>query len=266
MPPNQLAFGHLTHARHRTQFLAVGQRQREHQGNGVARHQAGAGCRLGAGVPGADDGPQQTEGGDGDDDAHDRQRRAQRVPERVPGDELGQQHGWRGAHGPGRRQALDDRRISSLPDRHGVDFAGMVPAKLFSDVGGPRRPPNKTHARFPVPPVAPVPRRSAPSLSCRASAAARALVLPLAALAGLAQAIGLGEITQQSALGAPLRVVVPVIAGTAEELAGECVRIVAGDRSADGIPEVRDARIALERTAAGVRIVVIAPRAVTTRC
>ena len=116
---------------------------------------------------------------------------------------------------------------------------------------------------IPVPPRAPIPGRSARLLPGRAPAAARLLLLPLAALAGLAQAIGLGEISQQSALGAPLRIVVPVIAGTAEELAGECVRIVAGDRSADGIPEVRDARIALERTAAGVRIVVIAPRAVS---
>ena len=116
--------------------------------------------------------------------------------------------------------------------------------------------------RIPVPPVEPARNRTAPSLPCCPSAAGRLLLLPLAALAGVAQAIGLGEISQQSALGAPLRVVVPVIAGTVEELAGECVRIVPAQRGGDGIPDVRDARIALERTAAGARIVVISSRPV----
>ena len=116
--------------------------------------------------------------------------------------------------------------------------------------------------RIPVPPVEPACNRNAPSLPCRPSAAARLLLLPLAALAAVAQAIGLGEISQQSALGAPLRVVVPVLAGTVEELAGECVRIVPAQRGGDGIPDVRDARIALERTAAGARIVVISSRPV----
>jgi hypothetical protein len=94
-------------------------------------------------------------------------------------------------------------------------------------------------------------------------AAARFLLIPLAGLAGFAQAIGLGEISQQSAFGTSLRVVVPVLAGTVEELAGECVKLVSAQQSRDGIPEVLNARIALERTPTGARIVVMSPRAVT---
>ena len=95
------------------------------------------------------------------------------------------------------------------------------------------------------------------------SAVARLILIPLAALAGLAYGIGLGEVSEHSAFGTSLRVVVPVLAGAGEELAGECVKLVSARQSDDGIPEVRNARTALERTAAGARIVVMSPRPVT---
>ena len=95
------------------------------------------------------------------------------------------------------------------------------------------------------------------------STAARLFLIPLAALAGLAHGIGLGEVSEQSAFGTSLRVVVPVLAGAGEDLAGECVKLVSARQSDDGIPEVRNARAALERTAAGARIVVMSPRPVT---
>jgi hypothetical protein len=73
--------------------------------------------------------------------------------------------------------------------------------------------------------------------------------------------MGLGEIAQQSALGAPLRIVVPVIAGPGEEISGECFKLVASSRG-DGIPEVVNARIALERVGNGARLLITAPRSV----
>ena len=83
-----------------------------------------------------------------------------------------------------------------------------------------------------------------------------AALAPLAAIAGSAHAIGLGEITQQSALGAPLRVVVPIIAAPAEALSGECFKLVPTPRAADGIPEVLTGRIAFERSGTGARLVI----------
>ncbi len=117
--------------------------------------------------------------------------------------------------------------------------------------------------RILVPPVAQSRRRSAPCPRRRRSAASRLLVAALAVLAGSAQAFGLGEIAQQSAFGDSLRIVVPVIAGTPEDLAGECVKLATARGSNDGIPEVREARIAVERTRSGARIVIASPRTVT---
>src|SRR4029453_6016165 len=48
--------------------------------------------RVGAGVPGVDDGAQQPEGGDRDDDADDGQDRAQAVTQRVTKDETNEVH------------------------------------------------------------------------------------------------------------------------------------------------------------------------------
>ena len=109
--------------------------------------------------------------------------------------------------------------------------------------------------RTPLPKTASFTRRSATGAAvCRRASAL--LLLPLTAVAGAAQAIGLGEITQQSGLGQPLRIVVPIIAGAGEEISGECFRLAPTQRSADGIPEVLTARITLERTSAGARLVV----------
>jgi pilus assembly protein FimV len=82
-------------------------------------------------------------------------------------------------------------------------------------------------------------------------------------MAGPVHALGLGQIAQQSVLGDSLRVVVPVIAGPNEDVSGECIKLAPAQRSTDGIPEVLSARVALERTAAGARIVVTTARAVT---
>jgi pilus assembly protein FimV len=95
------------------------------------------------------------------------------------------------------------------------------------------------------------------------SAAAWLFIIPLACLAGWVHGIGLGEVSEQSAFGTSLRVVVPVLAGAGEELAGECVKLMSARQGDDGIPEVRNARTALERTASGARIVVMSPRPVT---
>ena len=96
----------------------------------------------------------------------------------------------------------------------------------------------------------------------RRRAAALLVSLPLAAIAGATHAIGLGEITLQSGLGRPLRIVVPVIAAAGEEISGECFRLAPPQRSPDGIPEVLTARIALQRTGAGARLVVTTSRPV----
>jgi len=113
--------------------------------------------------------------------------------------------------------------------------------------------------RIPSPRAARSPRSDAGSRAAWLRIFGAAL---LAALAGEAGAIGLGAISQQSAFGAALRVVVPVILGPGEELSGECVRLASGQRADDGIPQVREARITLERTGAGARIVVYSPRTV----
>lgn len=86
---------------------------------------------------------------------------------------------------------------------------------------------------------------------------AMALVAPGAALA-----VGLGPVVQQSSLGQSLRVVVPVLLGPGEELAGECFRLVAAERDLDGIPQALFGRVALERTGESARLVVTHARPV----
>jgi hypothetical protein len=110
--------------------------------------------------------------------------------------------------------------------------------------------------RTPLPNTASSSRRSSAALAGRRRDAALLATLALAAVAGTAQAIGLGEISAQSGLGRPLRIVVPIIAAPGEEISGECFKLALTQRSADGIPEVQTARIALERTGAEARLVV----------
>ena len=89
------------------------------------------------------------------------------------------------------------------------------------------------------------------------AAIATSLCLPMAAVAA-----GLGPILEQSSLGQSLRVVVPVLLGPGEEFGGECFRLVAAERDADGIPQALFGRVALERTGAGARLVVTHTRPV----
>jgi len=107
-----------------------------------------------------------------------------------------------------------------------------------------------------------VPSTRRPRSTLRARRHAAFLAMLGLAVGGTAQAIGLGEITQQSGLGRPLRMVVPIIAAAGEEISGECFKLAPTQRSGDGIPEILTARIALERTASGARLVVTTIRPV----
>jgi hypothetical protein len=101
-------------------------------------------------------------------------------------------------------------------------------------------------------------RPKSPPTRRRAAAAA---IAAAAVIPGAAHALGLGEVTQQSALGRPLRVVVPVIASPGEEISGECFRLVSTPRPGDGIPEVLTGRVSVERTGATARLVITSQRA-----
>lgn len=105
-------------------------------------------------------------------------------------------------------------------------------------------------------------RRSTLLFRVRGPATAHLLLLPLACVAGSVHSLGLGEISQQSALGQPLRIVVPIIASATDDISGECFRLAPGQRGADGVPEVMTARVGLERTPAGAQLVVSTLRTV----
>ena len=78
-----------------------------------------------------------------------------------------------------------------------------------------------------------------------------AATLPLTA-AG----VGLGEVTQQSSLGQPLRIVVPVTVGPDEDGPAECFKLIGAEREGDGVPQLLFGRVNVERTPAGTRLVV----------
>jgi hypothetical protein len=98
------------------------------------------------------------------------------------------------------------------------------------------------------------PKHSAPHASRVAHVPLRALPLAMLVVGlttpGAIHAIGLDEIAQQSALGEPLRLVIPVLSNasdplTSDEFAGECFKLVppvAGD-----LPQLNSARVALEQ-------------------
>jgi hypothetical protein len=79
-------------------------------------------------------------------------------------------------------------------------------------------------------------------------------------------AIGLTEVVQQSVLGEPLRVVIPVIANSDDasddNLSGECTKLVAppGERSDSDVPQLTSGRVSLERSARGAQLVVTSSR------
>jgi hypothetical protein len=78
----------------------------------------------------------------------------------------------------------------------------------------------------------------------------------LAFASGSAAAAGFGAITQQSALGQPLRIVIPVNLAAGEELPADCLKLASTERDADGIPQLVLGRIDLERAPSGTRLVV----------
>jgi hypothetical protein len=77
-----------------------------------------------------------------------------------------------------------------------------------------------------------------------------------------AAAVGLGQVTQQSALGQSFRVVVPVLLTPDEDIAAECFKLAQADRDADGIPQLAFGRVSLERTSSGAQLVVTNARPV----
>ena len=77
-----------------------------------------------------------------------------------------------------------------------------------------------------------------------------------------AAAVGLGQVTQQSALGQSFRVVVPVLLNPDEEIAAECFKLAQADRDADGIPQLAFGRVSFERTSSGAHLVVTNARPV----
>jgi hypothetical protein len=83
----------------------------------------------------------------------------------------------------------------------------------------------------------------------------------LPALSGTAVALGLGEIVQQSSLGEPFRVTIPVIVNAedlaGDELAPECFRLVASEsQRGTELPQIVFGRATLARNARGVFVIV----------
>jgi pilus assembly protein FimV len=75
--------------------------------------------------------------------------------------------------------------------------------------------------------------------------------------------LSLDAIREQSLLGEPLRIVVPVVVQPDESLSGECIRVIPSSTDArEGIPEIRSARIALEQVAFSSSIVLTSGLAV----
>src|SRR6266581_729442 len=80
------------------------------------------------------------------------------------------------------------------------------------------------------------------------------------------QAIGLDEVAQQSGLGEPLRLVIPLLTNASDELtgdefAGECFKVVPA--AANDLPQVQWARTALEHRGSRAFVVVSTAYAIT---
>jgi len=103
-------------------------------------------------------------------------------------------------------------------------------------------------------------------LSCLATVTRRLLLgalLTACVASNAAHALGLGQITQQSALGEPLRLAIPIITSAGEELSGECFKLVSsGAEGGDALPEVLGARVALEQINGATRLIVSSNRAI----
>ncbi|HEX3137356.1 MAG TPA: hypothetical protein VHT22_07090, partial [Casimicrobiaceae bacterium] len=77
-----------------------------------------------------------------------------------------------------------------------------------------------------------------------------------------ALALSLGAAEPQSSLGQPLRVVVPIDAAKAQSLTAACVHVIADAASGSGAPRLLTGRVTIDRTAAGLQLVVTTARAV----
>src|SRR5439155_3691930 len=78
-------------------------------------------------------------------------------------------------------------------------------------------------------------------------------------IGGSVQAIGLDEVAQQSGLGEPLRLVIPLLTNasdqlTGDEFAGECFKVVPA--AANDLPQLNLARTALEHRGGRAFVVV----------
>jgi hypothetical protein len=91
-------------------------------------------------------------------------------------------------------------------------------------------------------------------------AAATALLLVTLVVSSTAHGLVLGEATAQSALGSPLRVVIPVTAGPGEALRPGCFQVVPA--AGEGSAAIVTARVSVERAAAAPRLVVTTANAV----
>ncbi len=91
-------------------------------------------------------------------------------------------------------------------------------------------------------------------------AAATALLLVTLVVSSTAHGLVLGEATAQSALGSPLRVVIPVTAGPGESLRPGCFQVVPA--AGEGSAAIVTARVSVERAAAAPRLVVTTANAV----
>jgi hypothetical protein len=92
------------------------------------------------------------------------------------------------------------------------------------------------------------------------AAAMTALLLATLLASAAAHGLVLGEATAQSALGSPLRIVIPITAGPGESLQPGCFRFVSAGGEAS-TPMVT-ARVSLERATAAARLVVTTANAV----
>jgi pilus assembly protein FimV len=105
--------------------------------------------------------------------------------------------------------------------------------------------------------------RSGPPWSPKRFALPWALFLAGVLGGGNAFAVALDAIAEQSLLGEPLRVVIPLVVRPDEAMGGDCVNIVPSRVSGNGgVPELRAARIALEQTAGSRRLVITTQRPV----
>jgi hypothetical protein len=77
---------------------------------------------------------------------------------------------------------------------------------------------------------------------------------------GLVSAVALGNIAQQSSLGQPLRVIIPVALNAGETLTTQCLKLVRNPEP--GAPQLMAGRVSVERTATATRVVVTTPKAI----